>query len=192
MVPTSIYRQFVRAGEDLFASGINNSHSGNMSVRLEETIAITQTRSQGHRLTIDQIHRTSLHFRDAAVKMASTDLEIHRAIYRETQHRAVIHAHAPHAVTLSFGRDQIDPIDIEGKYYFDHIPIVDPEGEVGTPRLGAAIAKVLKKHKILVIRGHGTVAAGPTLDDCLHVTTMVESMAKLMFLESLDPGRGMK
>jgi L-fuculose-phosphate aldolase len=190
MVPTSTYRQFVRAGEDLFASGINNSHSGNMSIRLEDAIAITQTRSQGHRLLPDQIHRTSLHYRDAAAKLASTDLEIHRAIYRETPHRAVIHAHAPHAVVLSFSRDRIEPIDIEGKYYFDHIPVVDCDGEVGTPRLGALVAKTLRQHKILVIRGHGTVAAGSTLDECLHMTTMVESMARLMFLHSIEAQGG--
>ena len=173
----------MRAGQDLFTSGINNSHSGNMSMLLDSQIIITRTQSQLHRLEIADLIQTSPHYRDAASRRASADLEIHRRIYQDTGHRAAIHAHTPHAVALSFRLDRIEPIDVEGKYYFEYIPIVDPMGEVGTPRLAGEISKVLRNHPILVIRGHGTVAAGPTLNDALQNTTMVEAMCRLMFLD---------
>lgn len=182
MVATQVYREFLRVGNDLFLAGINNSHSGNMSVRLDGSIAITHTGSKLHRLDPDEIVVTALRLRDAQATRASSDLEVHRAIYLHTPHRAVIHAHPPHAVALSFTQAPITPVDLEGRYYFGEIPVVDPQGEIGTPRLGVLLAEALRRARIVMIKGHGSVAAGHTLDECLHWTTAFESASRLKFL----------
>ncbi|MBF0545900.1 MAG: aldolase [Candidatus Riflebacteria bacterium] len=176
-------RAFQNAGRDLFLGGLNNTHSGNMSARLNRMIVITRTGSMLHRLEHGDLIETLLDGEDSNTKLASRELPVHRAIYKSTKTDAVIHAHCPFAVALSLYKDHIQPIDIEGCYYFPNgIPVLAVKEAVGSTELAEAISPLLLNNKIVVVRGHGTFSTGVDLEECLHWTSCLDNIAKIILL----------
>ena len=111
---------------------------------------------------------------------ASRESLVHRTIYRVTPHLAILHTHPPYAVTLSFDRDLITPIDPEGMLLCPGIPVV--EGDPGSQILGDRLAHGLQHGKIAIARGHGTFAAGKDLEEAYLVTTAAEHACRILYL----------
>jgi L-fuculose-phosphate aldolase len=186
----NVLRAFQTTGADLFAAGLNNSHSGNLSVRLGRTLAITRTGAMLHRLDHADIVETALDHDDAQTRRASRELPVHRAIYRGTAHDAIVHAHPPHVIALSLSLDRIRPVDAEGTYYFPQgVPVVAVRNPIASEEVGAVVAPLLRTCPLVVVRGHGTFAVGSTLEDGLHWTTSLEHSARILCLH-LSLARG--
>jgi len=181
--------EFKRCGEDLFRQGINNSHSGNMSVCDGTTIHITRSGAQLGRLQWDDIVETSLHYTDAGAQRASVELIVHRAIYKLTSARAIIHAHPPHAIAKSFMGDEITPIDAEAQYYMKKVPVLSVENAISSDEVADKIPGLLIKSPIVVVKGHGSFATGANLERCLLLTSSLESACKIELMTGLLPHR---
>src|SRR5438552_11888492 len=91
---------------------------GNLSVRLgDDDILITRRSSAKGIPSPEDIICTSLKSEDDNAMIASSAMEVHRAIYLKTDAQAVIHAHPATVVSLSFFMDQIVPPDENGLLY---------------------------------------------------------------------------
>jgi len=101
--------QFQTIGHDLFARGLVSSSSGNLSIKLGERIIITRRGSRLGCLEEHDLIETGLDKDDRSTPLASTELAVHRAIYRETPALAIVHAHPPHYVALSLVETEIIP-----------------------------------------------------------------------------------
>jgi hypothetical protein len=71
---------------------------------------------------------------------------VHKEIYLQTSHRAVVHAHPPKAVILSMSLDRIEPIDSEGKALLGSIKVL-PDYPSGSLELARAVSEELKSFK---------------------------------------------
>jgi Ribulose-5-phosphate 4-epimerase and related epimerases and aldolases len=58
-----------------------------------------------------------------ATPLASAELAVHRTIYKRTSALAVVHAHPPYAVALSFTEEEIIPCDMEGRALLLKVPV---------------------------------------------------------------------
>jgi L-fuculose-phosphate aldolase len=116
--------------------------------------------------------------------MASTELVVHRAIYRKTATLAVVHAHPPYATLLSMVRDQIVPVDSEGTYYFKEVGVVTPQKTIGSEEAAHLVSERLKDSRIVLMRGHGSFARGDSLEEAFMLTTSLESSC--FYLYHLD------
>ncbi len=188
MLTSSLLNEFKRCGEDLFRQGINNSHSGNMSVCDGATICITKSGSQLGRITWDSLVETSLHYVDAAARQASVELVVHRAIYQQTSAKAIVHAHPPHAVAISFMTDEIVPVDAEGQYYMPEVPVLVVDEAISSEEVAAKLPSLLRKNPIVVIRGHGSFAIGANIERCLLLTSSLENACKVKLLSDQAMG----
>ena len=176
-------KAFQNAGRDLFLGGMNNTHSGNMSARLNRMLVITRTGSMLHRIEHGDLIETLIEGEDSNTKLASRELPVHRGIYRGTKAEAIVHAHCPHAVALSFYTDNIKPVDVEGAYYFPNgIPVLSVKNAVGSDELAAALPPLLQNNSIVVVKGHGTFSIGSDLEECLHWTSCLDNIAKIILL----------
>lgn len=112
---------------------------------------------------------------------ASIELIVHRNIYLSTVSRAIIHIHSPFAIVQSIiaKEKKIIPVDEEGGYLFNEIPII--EGKSGSKTLAASAAAALKKHKGIIIKGHGSIAAGETLQEAYLVISSIEHICKIKY-----------
>jgi len=182
--------QFQLVGCDLFTAGLNNSHSGNLSVRLGDRLLITRTGSMlGHLQEADLIE-TGLFQDDANTPLASTEIGVHRAIYLKTGALAVVHAHSPHAVALSLAENELVPADAEGRYLLPRVPVLTPKETIASKELEDTLPPALRECKIAVVRGHGSFAAGKTLEEAYKWTASLEHSCRISFLARLTGCRG--
>lgn len=161
--------------------GCNDSHSGNGSVRVEDTVWITPTGACGDTLTAEDLVACPL---DATPEArASLDAPLHLAVYRQTaEAAALLHSHGPHAVALSLAGGDFRPVDFEGRLLFPHVPVIDIEYTDHVASGPAVIADALAAHKAVIARGHGIYARGATLDEAYRWNCCVEASARIAWL----------
>ncbi|MEW6142524.1 MAG: aldolase [Chloroflexota bacterium] len=178
-----ILSQFQTVGRDLFTRGLVSSHSGNLSIRLGERLCITHRQSMLGNLQQQDLVETGVSKNDRCTPWASTELFVHRLIYQKTPAQAVVHAHPPYAVALSFNQVEIVPSDIEGRLLLPRVPVLVPDmANLKPGGLAEQIADTLKDALIVVVRGHGTFAVGQLLEEAYHYTTTLEESSRLLYL----------
>jgi L-fuculose-phosphate aldolase len=177
-----ILAQFQTVGHDLFTKGLVSSHSGNLSIRLGERIIITRRGSRLNCLEENDLIETGLNRNDRNTPLASVELAVHRAIYRQTPALAIVHAHPPHAVALSLTEREIVPIDTEGQSAVPRVPVLGWGMEVKPGGLGDEIAPALKNSRAVLVHGHGTFAIGQLLEEAHNYTTTLEESCQVICL----------
>jgi len=184
--------QFQTVGHDLFTRGLVSSHSGNMSIRLGDRLVITRRGCMLGCLQEPDLIETGITKNDRHTPLASIELAVHRAIYQETPALAVVHTHPPHAVALSLVETEIVPNDTEGLSLIGGVPVLGWHMEVKPGGLTDLIAQALKKHRIVMVHGHGSFAVGQLLEEAYSCTTTLEESCQVScLLKSLqvDPLR---
>jgi L-fuculose-phosphate aldolase len=112
---------------------------------------------------------------------ASSEFRVHREVYRKTPHLAIVHAHPPVAVALSLIRDNVIPEDSEGRMFCPVIPVVS--GEPGSQEIADTVSHALVSSKLVLARGHGTFAAGKTLDEAYLYTSLAEHACRVLYFK---------
>ena len=171
--------ELARVGRRVIAEGLVSGNFGNASIRSRDGFLVKRT---GAYLD-DPGPLVPVPFEGDLPAGASREARIHRAIYLETSHGAVLHAHPVFAVTLSFSREKIVPLDPEGLLLCPRIPVV--AGVPGSQKLGDRVAEALMEGKITIARGHGTFAAGKDLEEAYLVTSAAEYACRILFYRSL-------
>jgi len=174
-------KDFQMAGSGLFTAGLNNSHSGNISVRCGDKIIITRRGSMLGRLQEEDLIETGLDKNDCHIALASTEIRVHRAIYRNTQALAIVHAHPTSAVALSLVEDDIIPVDSEGSYLLHRIPVISAEFAIGSNELEKTLPEALKEYKIVMVKGHGSFAAGQLIEEAYQYTASLEHSCRIIY-----------
>jgi L-fuculose-phosphate aldolase len=177
-----ILSQFQTVGRDLFTQGLVSSNTGNLSIRLGTRIIITRRGSRLGSLEENDLIETGLTKNDRATPLASEELPVHRAIYRQTSAQAIVHAHPPHAVALSLTEPEIVPSDAEGLSIVGQIPVLGWRTNVTHDMLADMIAQALKQRRIVMIHGHGSFAIGQLLEEAHNYTTMFEESCRVVCL----------
>lgn len=177
-----IISQFQAVGQNLFARGLISSHSGNLSIRVGDRLFITHRNSMLGCLKEQDLVETGIFRNDRATPFASTELAVHRCVYKKTSASAIVHAHPPYTVVLSFIEREIVPCDVEGELLLCKVPVLGWEMVVRPGEFAEEISGALREHKIVVVRGHGTFAAGQLLEEAYHYTTTLEESCRLLYL----------
>ncbi len=182
MEMSSILSQFQSIGRELFLRGLISSHGGNMSIRWGRRLVITRHGCMLGQLTERDLVETGIDEDDEATAQASTELEVHRSIYKTTDSQAVIHAHPPHAVALSLKRDEIVPCDVEGRLSLQRVPVVGYGMKLKSGELADDIARAVKDNATVVVYGHGSFAVGQSLKEAYQRTSALEQSCHIIWL----------
>lgn len=157
--------------------GLNDSHSGNMSVRCDDTYWVTPTGACADTLQAEQLIECHLNSTPAAG--ASLDAPLHRLCYEKNPDiNAVIHSHGPYMVGLSMDLESYTPSDFEGQYYFKNVPILTIPYDQYVQKAPEMVSDALQTHKIVVVRGHGIYAAAESLNLAYKWNSSLELSAK--------------
>jgi L-fuculose-phosphate aldolase len=185
MIEQRIYEQFRDIGRDMYVDRLISSHGGNISVRFGDRVIIKRRGAMLGQLKPHDLVETGLERNDSNVVLASTELIVHRAIYRATPALAVVHAHPRTAIAFSLSRDEIVPIDNEGSYLLKKVPVVAVEMASGSPQMAETVAEALKEYKVVMLRGHGSFATGQTLDEAFQWTSALEECCQIILAAKL-------
>jgi L-fuculose-phosphate aldolase len=174
--------QFQYVGHCLFNQGLVSSQSGNLSIRIGERLIITRRGANLGDLQEKDLVETGICKNDRATPFASVELPVHRAIYQQTQARAIVHAHPPHVVAISVGEKMISSDYLEDINGIGKVPVLGWDAEVKPGALADTIAENLKDHRIIVVRGHGSFAIGQLLSEAYDCTTGLEEAGEIIWL----------
>ena len=179
---SAVLEQFRQIGRDLFVAGLISSHGGNMSVRQGDRILITRRGSMLARLEERDLIDIGLEENDANVTLASTEIVVHRAIYRQTSALAIIHTHPPYAIAQSLMKDEIVPVDSEGSYLLHKVPVVEAQLTAGSTEVAELLPRWLKEYDLVMLRGHGPFAIGHLLEEAYQLTSVLEMTCRILSL----------
>jgi L-fuculose-phosphate aldolase len=170
--------EFERIGRRLFSEHLVGGNFGNMSVRQgDEGFYIKRTGDY-----LDDVHElVFVPFQGAIPPQASSEYRVHLAVYQNSLHAAIVHAHPQAAIAASLLMDRIVPEDSEGLMFCPEIPVVT--GAPGSQEIADNVAAVLSRGKLVVVRGHGTFAAGKTLDQAYQLTSLAEHSCRVLAMK---------
>lgn len=161
--------------------GHNDSHSGNISYRVDGDFVITPTGACADLLEEKELVHCTMD--DAHVDLASQDQHVHRAVYRHNPDaHAVIHCHNPYTIAITLDGEDFRPVDLEGMYNFPHVPVISISFKGYFEHSPILIATALAEYPVVVVRGHGVYAQGTDLEQAFQWCNSLEQSAKTAFL----------
>jgi len=180
-----IYKDIIFTGKVLYKEGLVTSHAGNISVRYKDRIFITKTGRMLGFLRKNDIVDVPVFNEDKKDKEASSELIVHREIYKKTDAKAIIHAHPVYATALTFKlKDFFIPIDNEGKLFIGKVPIVEVERPTASSELAIAVSETLKEFNICLVKTHGVFIKSDALNYALKLCSDLEFCARIYTLAS--------
>jgi ribulose-5-phosphate 4-epimerase/fuculose-1-phosphate aldolase len=115
-----------------------------------------------------------------------SEFHIHRAVMRRRPDvGAVVHSHPDFIVTLSVAGRRLLPVTGIGSFLPEDVPIFDDANLINTADRGEAIAAALGDSPILVLRGHGAVVVGASVEEALARYVCAEENARMQYRASL-------
>src|ERR1051325_4886052 len=89
---------------------------------------------------------------------------VHQAVYKaRADAGAVFHFHSEHVILLTVVGETVRPMHNYSAIFYEGVPVFEGAGQVETPERAAHIAKLLGAAKAILLRGHGAVVVGQTV-----------------------------
>ncbi|MGA9993083.1 MAG: class II aldolase/adducin family protein [Thiobacillaceae bacterium] len=157
--------------------GLNKGSSGNVSVRLRDGFLITPSGLPNETLKPDHLVNVRMDGQSTGDLKPSSEWRIHRDIYlARPEVHAIVHAHSPHAVSLSCLRHGVPAF---------HYMVAAAGGKdircagyatFGTQALSDAVLTALQDRRACLMANHGLVAVGTSLDAAVVLAAEVEEL----------------
>ena len=177
-----IYREIVRVGRLLFEEGLVSARSGNLSRAFGDRLFITRTGANMGALTGEDVICLPLKEEHLLDRRASVELPVHRRIILETKKPAVVHAHPTYTLLLSYDREEIIPVDSEGREILGRVPVLELERPSASEELAREASEVLKVVPVVVVKGHGVFSCAGELHRAYSLISTLEHSCKILFL----------
>lgn len=184
-----MFDEFSRIGKYLMQEGLINSHGGNLSIREGDKIFVTRYGCMLGDLKKEDIQEGSMNPADKN-DPTNKELSIHRAIYNATPAKAIVHAHPANAIAISITDNKIVPQDAEGNSVFRSAPIIRGRDEVGAEDTANLIPTFFVGGSVVVVvKGHGSLAIGQTLEEAYSYTSALENSCKVIVAVRASGGK---
>ena len=170
--------EMIKVGKRLYETGLAVANSGNISARLDdETILITVTGTHlGELKEVDVVKVNLTTGQCESSKKPSSELPLHKLVYKNFLHKTVIHCHPPLINGYFAVSSSLKALTFETKFYLGEVPVVEQDTPTVTkPQL---VIDALKGNNLVVLKNHGAVAAGDKLDDSLALIEALEEAVR--------------
>ncbi len=188
MNPDATKQRLIDAGLVLAAQGQGDMTRGHVSVRVPNQDALFYMKP--HSVGLDEITMENILTIDldgevvAGTARRHSEVYIHSEIYRARPDvNAVIHTHSTYSVALSCTNRKIRPISQGGAAFAGALPLYSGTIDlIRTPVLGRGVAAALGKHAAVLLKSHGVVMAGRSLDEAVVLLVMLENAAQIQLM----------
>ena len=188
-----LFRLFQSIGRASLLYDIQDSHSGNMAVRImdeagTDTIVITASGSQKGDLEPEQICFLSAEETDYGYYKASSETDIHRRILSLPGTAASMHAHTKDLAIATLDDlpkpaqpEHFVPIDPLGRYVLGpHVHVDWFAVASGSPEMAERVPQRLAHHPATTIQGHGTFVRGRTLKEAFYLLCVADNAGRIV------------
>ena len=166
------------------ADGLVVGTSGNVSARVGDLVLVTPTGVPYDRLGPDDAVAVDLaDGRQVRGTLRPTsELPMHLAVYRATAARAIVHTHAPHATAVSTLVGELPLIHYMAAALGGPV-LVAGYALYGSDALAHEVLAALRDGRTgCLMRNHGTLTHGGTLDEAYDRTAQLEWMCRVWLL----------
>lgn len=182
------WEALVETARRTVTEGLVVGTSGNVSVRVADTVLVTPSGVPYDRLTPADITGVDLDGRQVLGALVPTsELPMHLAVYRSTDARAVVHTHAVHATAVSVLVPELPPVHYMTCALGGPVRVA-PYATYGTDELAENMLHALTDRSACLLQNHGTLAYADTLDQAYDRTAQLEWMCRLWLTASSVPG----
>jgi L-fuculose-phosphate aldolase len=171
------------------ADGLVVGTSGNVSARVGDVVLVTPTGVPYDRLGPDDLCAVDLAGgRVAGALRPTSELPMHLAVYRATEATAVVHTHAVHATAVSTLVDELPAIHYMTAAMGGPVRVA-PYATYGSDALAEHLLTALKGRSGALLRNHGTLTYGTSMDQAYDRTAQLEWMCRVWLAAASVPGR---
>jgi L-fuculose-phosphate aldolase len=188
MTQDELRQLLVLGGTILVAEGQDDFTRGHISVRLPEDPA--RFLMKPHSVGLDEITAANILTVGldgevvAGTGRRHSEVYIHSEVYKARPDvNCVIHSHPPYAVALSATGRPMRALSQGGALFRDGLGVYsDSISLIRTPAMGAAVARALGPHRAALLKNHGVVVAGSTIEETVICALMLENAAKVQMI----------
>jgi ribulose-5-phosphate 4-epimerase/fuculose-1-phosphate aldolase len=109
-----------------------------------------------------------------------SEFPIHHAIFRRRADvGAIVHTHTEHIIALSIVGIPLMPVHLPAGFLPERAPVFDDPNLMDTLARGELLADALGDAPVVVLRGHGVVVVGRTVEEAVARTVLAEENARL-------------
>ena len=181
----------VHACQEMQRLGLVVGTAGNVSVRVDDLVAISPSGVEYADLTPDLVgvHDLTGAPVDAPLK-PSSELPLHLAVYAGTDAGAITHNHAPASTAMGLVCDVV-PASHYYSAMFGGAVRVAPYAAFGTQALADGVCAALQGRTGALMANHGAVTTGPTLAKALSLLPYLEYICEIQ-LRAMATGAPVK
>jgi L-ribulose-5-phosphate 4-epimerase len=111
---------------------------------------------------------------------------IHTEIYKARPDvNSIVHGHPEMSTIFSIGGKKIIPVYYRAAQFRPEVPVMDFAGQIDTKELGTAVAKAIGNASALLLRGHGNIVVGESIEEAGVNAFALETNARMQFYASL-------
>jgi len=180
-----IKQEICEIGRKIYAKGFAAANDGNISYRVDEKrVFCTPTLVSKGDLKPDDICTVDMTGKQiAGRKKRTSEVLLHLDIYKAAPEvRAVVHCHPPHATAFSIAGEEIPTCILpEVEVFLGVIPTTIYETP-GSQAFADTILPHVQKARIAVLKNHGTVSWGDTLQHAYWWTEILDAYCRMLIL----------
>jgi L-fuculose-phosphate aldolase len=169
----------VDAGRRLAARGLVTGTSGNLSVRVGDFVVATPSGAALDALDITRLSVIDLTGEHRSGDVATSEVPLHLAIYRNTDARAIVHAHAVASTAVSCVCDEMPALHYN-VLQLGGAPRTARYAAFGSEQLGTNVVEVLSTGRTAALmQNHGSIAVGGDLAQACDRLELLEWLCEL-------------
>jgi len=188
MTHDELKEQIIWAGKVLVGEGQDDFTRGHISVRLPDDPA--RFFMKAHSIGLDEITMENILTigLDGNVVAGNakrhSEVYIHSEIFKaRTDVACVLHTHPPYSIALSASGRAMKAYSQPGALFHDALGLyTDTINLIRSPEMGAGVARALGSRRAVLLKNHGVVVAGATIEEVVISTIMLENAAMIQMI----------
>lgn len=178
-------QNIVRISREAYEKGLVSAAGGNLSIRFGDAVLIKATGVAFRDLTPNDI--VTIDLKGNVIDgygRPSKEVRFHLGIYKNRPDvKAVMHTHSTFAVAFAVAGKPPPLLTTQSKALLKKVPVVE-YATPGSEELAKLVVEAFKDRdvKAALLKDHGAVAVGGTLQEALNVAELLEETAKIAVL----------
>jgi L-fuculose-phosphate aldolase len=166
----------------MFAAGLITGTSGNVSVRRGDRVLITPSGVGYDELTPEMLPTVSVDGRilSEGARHPSSEVPLHLAVYRDTGATAIVHTHSPYATAVGLVSDELPNVHYAIRALGGAVKVA-PYATFGSDELARNVAEALTGRRGALMRNHGAIALGDSIEQAHENAEKLEWLATLYY-----------
>jgi L-fuculose-phosphate aldolase len=188
MTHDELKEKLIWAGKVLVGEGQDDFTRGHISARLPDSTALFFMKP--HSIGLDEITADNILTIDLDGEVVAGQARRHSEVYIHSEilkARAdvacVLHTHPPYSIALSASGRPLKAYSQPGALFHDSLGTYDDTiNLIRSPEMGAGVARALGSRRAVLLKNHGVVVAGASIEEVVISTIMLENAAQIQMI----------